>query len=126
MTFLTILGDTEILCTFRLVIEGKIGKKIPESSKLEFLEKFSANNFALSDAENNTPAVELRRFFENTISNSPQVMTAKLLERDGLATVTSLHLTFKIRRFIILLQTKKKQLLWTMAAAQAAENHGDE
>ena len=53
-------------------------------------------------------------------------MTAKLLERDGLATVTSLHLTFKIRRFIILLQTKKKQLLWTMAAAQAAENHGDE
>ena len=55
MTFLTILGDTEILCTFRLVIEGKIGKKIPESSKLEFLEKFSANNFPLSDAENNAP-----------------------------------------------------------------------
>ena len=55
MTFLTILGDTEILCTFRLVIEGKIGKKIPESSKLEFLKKFSANNFALSGAENNTP-----------------------------------------------------------------------
>ena len=107
MTFLTILGDTEILCTFRLVIEGKIGKKIPESSKLEFLEKFSANNFALSDAENNTPAVELRRFFENTISNSPQVVTAKFLECDGLATVTSLHLNFKIRRFTILLQTKK-------------------
>ena len=55
MTFLTILGDTEISCTFRLVIEEKIGKKIPESSKLEFLKKFSRNNFALSDAENNTP-----------------------------------------------------------------------
>ena len=27
---------------------------IPESSRLEFLEKFSANNFALSDAEDNT------------------------------------------------------------------------
>ena len=30
------------------------GKEIPESSRLEFLEKFSANNFALSDAEDNT------------------------------------------------------------------------
>ena len=54
MAFLTILGVTEILCSFRLVLEGKTGKEIPESSKLEFLEKFSANNFALSDAEDNT------------------------------------------------------------------------
>ena len=48
MTFLTILGVTEILCSFRLVLEGKTGKEIPESSRLDFLEKFSANNFALS------------------------------------------------------------------------------
>ena len=48
MTFLTILGDTEILCSFKLVLEGKTGKEIPESSSLKFLEKFSANNFALS------------------------------------------------------------------------------
>ena len=54
MTILTILGVTETLCSFRLVLEGKTGKEIPESSKLEFLEKFSANNFALSDAEDNT------------------------------------------------------------------------
>ena len=54
MTFLTILGVTEILCTFRLVLKGKTGKEIPESSRLEFLEKFSANNFALSDTEENT------------------------------------------------------------------------
>ena len=54
MTFLTILGVTEILCSFKLVLEGKTGKEIPESSRLEFLEKFSANNFALSDAEDNT------------------------------------------------------------------------
>ena len=53
MTFLTILGIREILCSFRLVLEGKTGKEIPESSRLEFLEKFLANNFALSDAENN-------------------------------------------------------------------------
>ena len=54
MTFLTILGVTEILCSFRLVLEGKTCKEIPESSRSEFLEKFSANNFALSDAEDNT------------------------------------------------------------------------
>ena len=29
----------------------KTGKEIPESSRSEFLEKFLANNFALSDAE---------------------------------------------------------------------------
>ena len=54
MTFLTILGVTEVLCGFRLILEGQTGKEIPESSRLEFLVKFSANNFALSDAEDNT------------------------------------------------------------------------
>ena len=44
----------EILCSFRLVLEGKIGKEILESSRLEFLEKSSANNFVLSDGEDNT------------------------------------------------------------------------
>ena len=36
----------EELCSFRLVLEGKTGKLMPESSRLEFLEKFLANNFA--------------------------------------------------------------------------------
>ena len=54
MTFLTTFGVTEILCSFRFVLEGKTCKEIPESSKLKFLEKFSANNFVLSDAEDNT------------------------------------------------------------------------
>ena len=54
MTFLTILCVTEILCSFRFVLEGKTGKEIPKSSKLEFLEKILANNFALSDTEENT------------------------------------------------------------------------
>ena len=44
----------EILCSFRLVLDKKTGKETPASSRLEFLEKFSANNFALSDAEDNT------------------------------------------------------------------------
>ena len=48
MTFLTILGVTEI-CRFRLVLEGLTGKEILELSRLEFLEMFSVNNFALLD-----------------------------------------------------------------------------
>ena len=54
MTFLTILRVTEILCSLRLVLEEKTGKKIPEPSRFEFLEKLLANYFALSDAEDNT------------------------------------------------------------------------
>ena len=40
VTFLTILGVTEILCSFSLVLDGKTGKETHESSRLEFLEKF--------------------------------------------------------------------------------------
>ena len=79
MTFLTILRGTEILCSYRLVLEGKTGKDIPQPSRLEFLEKFSANNFILSDAEDNTSG-QLNRegnssfnFVENTIDNLPKV-----------------------------------------------------
>ena len=52
MTFLAILAVTEI-SSLSLVQEGKTSKEIPESSRLEFLGKFLANNFALSDAEDN-------------------------------------------------------------------------
>ena len=44
MTFLTILGVREILCSFRLVLEGMIGKDILDSSRLEFREKFLGEN----------------------------------------------------------------------------------
>ena len=54
MTFLTIPKVMEILCSFRLVLEGKTGKEIPESSRSELLDKCLANNLALSDAEDNT------------------------------------------------------------------------
>ena len=59
MTFLTNIG-VRIIYRFRLDLEGKAGKEIPESSRLEFLEEFSANNFALSNAEGNT-SVSLNR-----------------------------------------------------------------
>ena len=43
----------------------------PESSRLEFLEKFSANNFALSDAEDNTS----RLFNREGIADLPLLRT---------------------------------------------------
>ena len=53
MISLTNLEITRILYYFRLAVKAKAGKKIPESSRIEFL-KFPANNVALSDAEDNT------------------------------------------------------------------------
>ena len=63
MTFLINLGVTGILCsfTFRLGLEGKTGKEILEQSRLELFEKSSANNFALSNAEDNTSMPLKRR-----------------------------------------------------------------
>ena len=45
MTLLTILGVTEVLCKFRLVLGGKTGKEVLESSRLEFLEFFFSTQF---------------------------------------------------------------------------------
>ena len=97
MTFLTILRVTEILYSFRLVLEERTGKEIPELSLLEFLEKFSANNIALSDVEDNTSDLlniggiySRFTFVENTIGNSPKVSRAKFLGTDGLFCFTSI------------------------------------
>ena len=126
MTFLTILGVTEILCSFKLVLEGKTGKEIPESSRLEFLEKFSANNFALSDAEENAS----RPLNRGDKTDLPLLRTLlairqKLQEpsfwevmdyfvllayasfKNPFATIASLsELHFRSRRFILLVQKK--------------------
>ena len=47
MTFFNHLESYRNIMQFQIVLEGRTGKEIPESSKLEFLEKFSAINFAL-------------------------------------------------------------------------------
>ena len=70
-----LLGVTEILCSFRLVLEEKTGREIPESG-LEFLEKFLAKFSFIRCRRQHLLAVELRRysrftFAENTINNSP-------------------------------------------------------
>ena len=39
---------------FQISSKRETGKETPKSSRLEFKEKFTASNFALSDAEDNT------------------------------------------------------------------------
>ena len=51
MTFLSILVVIRNIMQFRI---GKTDNEIPESSRLDFLEKFSANHFTWSDAEGKT------------------------------------------------------------------------
>ena len=47
MTFLIILGITEIVYNFKLVLEGKTGKEIPESSRFRVLRKAFSKQFCL-------------------------------------------------------------------------------
>ena len=82
ITFLTILVVTGILCSFRLVLEGKTSKEIPESSRFEFLEKFSAQ-FSFIRL--------LNRRGIDTISNLPKVPRAKFLGSDGLFSFISIR-----------------------------------
>ena len=128
MTFLTIFGLTEILCSFRLVLEGKTGKEIPESSRLEFLE---ANNFALSDEEDNTSGplnrggvadLPLLRILLAIRQSSREPSFWEVMDSFVLLAYASLtasrtllqrllaclaELYFRFRRFIFLVQTKK-------------------
>ena len=129
MTFLTILGVTEILGSLRLVLDRKTGKKIHQSSILELLEKFSANKFCLSDAENNTSGLLngggiadlplLRTLF--TICQKFQepnfwavldscfirIHTFDSFKNSFAATSSLSEFCFRFRRFILLLQTKR-------------------
>ena len=54
MTILRNLGVTEKLYSFGLVLKRKTSKEIPKLSRLDFLDKFSTNNFSLLEAEVNT------------------------------------------------------------------------
>ena len=118
------------LCSFRLVLEGKAGKEIPESSRFEFLEKFLANNFALSDAKDNTSGplnrggiadLPLLRTLlaicqksrEPSFLGSDRLFCFSSICKFGsfkkpFATITNLpELYFRFRRFILFVQTKK-------------------
>ena len=107
MTFLNILVATEILCSFKLLLEEKTSKEMPKSSESKFLEKVSVKSFALSDAEDNTfvkwKTYSRFIFVQNTISNSPEVSRAKFLESNF---VLFLHIFF----FFFFCQMKVWQL----------------
>ena len=140
------LEVTEILWSFKLVLERKTGKEIPESWRLEFLEKFLVNNYTLLDAEDNISRPSnregiadlplLRTLF--VICQSPESQVSGKWETVFLAyaslaasknpftIIANLsEFYFRFRRSILFVQMRKG-LLWVMAAAQAAENHGDE
>ena len=128
MTFLTILGVMET-CSFRLVLEEKTDKEIPESSRLEFLEKFLANNFAISDAEDNTSDplnrggmvdLPLLRTLLAFCQKSQEPSFWEVMDfcfssickfgsfKNPFVMITSLsELYFRFRRFILLVQIKK-------------------
>ena len=54
MTFFYRFGSHRNIKQFQISSRREAAKEILESSKLEFLEKFLANNFLLSEAENST------------------------------------------------------------------------
>ena len=86
VTFWTNLRVREILCRFRLVLEKKTGKEMPESSRLEILGKFSANIIALSD-------------------------TSWLLNREGIADLTLLR-TLLVSSFLNNYQKSQEPSFW--------------
>ena len=128
ITFWTNLGVTEIFFSFRLPLEGKPGKEIRESSRLEFLEKFSSNNFALLDAEvnfsgplNKESIADLRllRTLLPIRQMSWEIRLWKVMDpfvfnkskfgsfMNSCAMITELSkLRFRCRRFTLLVQTK--------------------
>ena len=146
MTILTILGVTEILCSFRLVCEGKTNKRISESSRLKFLEKFLGNNFALSDAKGNTAGlidkggivdVPLFRRLLTICQKSWEpsfwgVMYSFVLLACASLAISRNHLQELLACLNLTLDSGnlfcsykwKKLFLWTIAATQAAENYG--
>ena len=111
MALLTIFGVTKKLYSYRLILERKIGKEVPQSLRLEFLEKFLGNNFTLSNAEDNTsrPKVPIPSFWEKTDSFVLLAYAGSFGRfKNPFATIISLsELYFTFRKFILFVQTRK-------------------
>ena len=89
---------TEIFCNFRVVLEGKTGKEIPKSSRLEFLEKFLVNNFALSDAEDDTSRLLNRGGVADLLLLRTLEPRAKFLGSDGHVIVSLAYASLAVSR----------------------------
>ena len=121
---------------------------MPESSRLEFLEKFPAKYFALSDAEDNISRplnragiadISLLRTLLAIRQKSWKPSFLEIMDSFVLLAYASLAASRTILQQLLAclnftLKSEdlsswykwKKLFLWTMAAAQEAENHGDE
>ena len=91
MTFLLRLGATETLCSFRLVLEGRAGKEVPQSTRLKFFEKFLAKTFTLSDAEDtNSRALNTACIADLLLLSTPLAICQKYQEPSLLKVIDSL------------------------------------
>ena len=129
MIFKNHIGSYRNIMQFQISPKRENSKETPKSSRLQFLEKFSANNFALSDAEDNTSGplnrggiadlpllrtlLAIRQKSKSQVSGSDELFCFISICKFGsfknpLATIASLsELYFRFRRFILLVKTKK-------------------
>ena len=122
------LAVTELLCSFRLVLEGKMGKGIPGSSRLEFLEKFLVINSTLSDREDNT-SLPLKKgdTADLLLLRILLILFLGVIQSFVILGCSSLAASRTLLQWLLSCLTLcKKWFLWAVVAAQAAENHGDE
>ena len=97
--------------------------RIPESSKLEFSEKFLANNFTL--LYRNSPNIARASFWEVMDSFISVAYASLAVSRTLLQQLLDcLNFTLDWENLFCWYKRKKK-FLWTIAAEQAAKNHGD-
>ena len=137
MTFLINLAVLGILCSFTLVLEGKAGKDIPVSSRLEKTFDSEEKTSAPLNKEVNSRFT----FAKNSFSNSPKVTQVKFRGNDryywfiSVFTFDSLKNYFLQQSLAYLNFTsdvedlfcwykRKKWFLWAIAAAQTAEKDG--
>ena len=113
--------------SLKLVLEGKTGKEIPRSSRLEFLENVFSKQFALLNVENNTSWPWNRRGMADFVllrilfairQKSREPSSWEMMDSFALLAYTSLtslrtllqqllpSLNFRFCRFILLVQTK--------------------
>ena len=121
------LGSYKITMDFRLVLEGKTGQEMPESSRFEFLKKSFANNYALLEADDNpsgplnrggiadlpllrTLLANRQKSLERSFSEVMDSCFSRIINFDSFkntfATVTSLaEFHYWYRKFVLLVQT---------------------
>ena len=117
------LGSYGNIIQFQISFREENRLRIPESSKLEFSEKFLANNFTL--LYRNSPNIATASFWEVMDSFISVAYASLAVSRTLLQQLLDcLNFTLDWENLFCWYKRKKK-FLWTIAAEQAAKNHGD-